>query len=144
MASEDDKKPTLAAIVALLSLAAGGYLLYQDPLISSRPIQLESSDKRIIHGDDRVQARLLEDPFEAVQSHREKERDEQRKLSSLSDLHNHHDLKIPSCLVVPKQTGVRFREAGSVREVTEQQPERTERTAKCLEPKEPVEEEGAR
>ncbi|UVT18590.1 MAG: hypothetical protein H8K03_12215 [Nitrospira sp.] len=92
MATEDDKKPSIAAIIALVGITAGGYFVYQGPLISSRPVMLGTSDKRVIHGDDRVQARLWEDPFEAVQIHREKEKDEQQHSSCGSNSSNHHDI----------------------------------------------------
>lgn len=69
---EEKSKLPLAGIVALLLTVVSSLIIYQVPLKSSRPIDKEA-EKAVSVGADRVQARLWQDPFEAVSTHRQKE-----------------------------------------------------------------------
>src|SRR5581483_4845137 len=59
----------IAGLIAV-ALAIGGVWLYQSPLHSSRPSPESGAETRLTH--DPVLARLWEDPFAAVDEHREK------------------------------------------------------------------------
>src|SRR5581483_7245301 len=59
----------IAGLIAVV-LAIGGIWLYQSPLHSSRPSPESGAETRLTH--DPVLARLWEDPFAAVDEHREK------------------------------------------------------------------------
>ena len=69
---EEKSKLPLAGIVALLLAVVSSLVIYQVPLKTSRPIDKEA-EKAVSIGADRVQARLWQDPFEAVSTHRQKE-----------------------------------------------------------------------
>ncbi|ULA65168.1 MAG: conserved membrane protein of unknown function [Nitrospira sp.] len=74
MAEQKNEKPTLplTGLVALLLALVSGLVISQVPLKTSRPIDKEA-EKAGSAGMDRVQARLWQDPFEAVATHRQKE-----------------------------------------------------------------------
>jgi hypothetical protein len=69
---EEKSKLPLAGIVALLLAVVSSLVIYQVPLKTSRPIDKEAEKVGSV-GVDRVQARLWQDPFEAVSTHRQKE-----------------------------------------------------------------------
>lgn len=71
MAEQRDEKPKLPlAGVAVLVTMIGGLLVYQDfALKTSRPVDKEKANYLSLD-KDRVQARLWQDPFEAVATHR--------------------------------------------------------------------------
>lgn len=74
MAEPKDDKPKLplAGLLALLFAAVSSLIIYQGPIKTSRPIDKEA-EKSASVVRDRVQARLWQDPFEAVASHMQKE-----------------------------------------------------------------------
>lgn len=81
---KDDKpKLPLAGLIALLFAAVSSLIIYQGPIKTSRPIDKEA-EKSASVVRDRVQARLWQDPFEAVASHMEKEK------ASDGKEHGHH------------------------------------------------------
>ena len=69
---EEKSKLPLTGIVALLLAVVSSLVIYQVPLKTSRPIDKEAEKVGSV-GTDRVQARLWQDPFEAVSTHRQKE-----------------------------------------------------------------------
>lgn len=71
MADQQDDKPRLPlAGLAILVTMIGGLLVYQDfALKTSRPVDKEKANYLPLD-KDRVQARLWQDPFEAVATHR--------------------------------------------------------------------------
>ncbi|MDA0738653.1 MAG: hypothetical protein O2999_05485 [Nitrospirae bacterium] len=87
----DQSKFPLTSMLALVAVVSG-LLISQIPLNTSRPIGQEA-ENLVFVGDDRVQSRLWQDPFEAVDDHLDKER-QQRKESKVSpeDQHDHHKL----------------------------------------------------
>jgi len=74
MAEENQDKFSLplAGVATLLALA-GAVFFYQSPLKTSRPIDQEAEKKVASH--TRVQSRLWQDPFEAVETHRLQKRE---------------------------------------------------------------------
>lgn len=74
MAEKPDEKfkLPLTGLVALLIAAVSSFIIYQVPLKTSRPIDKEA-EKYVSVKADRVQARLWQDPFEAVSTHQLKE-----------------------------------------------------------------------
>lgn len=76
MPSDEKQEPKLPLqnVVLLAGAVAGAIWLYQGPLKSSRPVEELSSEKLEVIGDRRVQARLWQDPFDAVARHIESER----------------------------------------------------------------------
>ena len=85
MAEPKDDKPKLplAGLIALLFAAVSSLIIYQGPIKTSRPIDKEA-EKSASVVRDRVQARLWQDPFEAVASHMQKEK------ASDGQAHGHH------------------------------------------------------
>ena len=90
MADSSDNKPKLplTSMLALLAVVSG-LLVSQIPLKTSRPIGKEA-ESHVFVGDDRVQSRLWQDPFDAVESHLEKEH--ARSEGSGESSHEHHGL----------------------------------------------------
>jgi len=82
---EEKSKLPLTGIVALLLAVVSSLIIYQVPLKTSRPIDKEA-EKAVSIGADRVQARLWQDPFEAVSTHRQKE----AAVEKLPDSDAHH------------------------------------------------------
>lgn len=74
MASEPrpDSKLPISGIFVLAAAAIGGFLIYQEPLQSTRPVVSEADRLAATEGE-LVQARLWQDPFEAVAEHCQKE-----------------------------------------------------------------------
>ncbi len=70
---EDKPKLPLAGLMALLLAAVSSLIIYQGPIKTSRPID-KDAEKSASVVRDRVQARLWQDPFEAVASHMQKEK----------------------------------------------------------------------
>ncbi len=70
MAEQPDEKfkLPLAGMVALVVAAVSSLLIYQVPLKTARPIDKEA-EKYVSVKADQVQARLWQDPFEAVSTH---------------------------------------------------------------------------
>ena len=54
--------------VGLIVAAIAGFVIYQAPLKSSRPISMDSERLRAL-GERQVQARLWQDPLAAVEAH---------------------------------------------------------------------------
>lgn len=94
---EERSKLPLTGVVALLLAVVSSLIIYQVPLKTSRPIDKEA-EKTLAIGVDRVQARLWQDPFEAVSTHRLKEATTQH-----SDAHTHHTF--PRLLTAVTQAG---------------------------------------
>lgn len=97
MPSDEKQEPKLPLqnVVLLVGAVAGAVWLYQGPLKSSRPVEELSSQRLEAIGDRRVQARLWQDPFDAVARHIESEqrlggsedvRDQDSHRHSLDDL----------------------------------------------------------
>ena len=87
----DEKSETklpVQNLVLLASAVLGAVWLYEGPLKSSRPVEELSSQRLEVVGDRRVQARLWQDPFDAVTRHRdvEKQNGELRHTHSLRSL----------------------------------------------------------
>ena len=87
----DEKSETKLPVQNLVLLAGavlGAVWLYEGPLKSSRPVEELSSQRLEVVGDRRVQARLWQDPFDAVARHRdvEKQNSELMHIHSLRDL----------------------------------------------------------
>jgi hypothetical protein len=59
----------LPELLLLITVVTGGVWLYEGPLKSSRPVQSEESRRSAALVDTRVDARLWQDPFEAVDTH---------------------------------------------------------------------------
>jgi hypothetical protein len=85
----DKPKLPLTSMLALVAVVSG-LLVSQVPLKTSRPISPDA-EHQVLVGDDRVQSRLWQDPFEAVDAHLEEER--KRAQESPGLLHGSHDLK---------------------------------------------------
>ncbi|MDT7041037.1 hypothetical protein [Candidatus Nitronereus thalassa] len=114
MPDQQEEKPKLP-LTSMLALVAvvSGLLVSQIPLKTSRPIGKEA-DNLVLVGDDRVQSRLWQDPFEAVDDHLVKER-QQAKENNVSH-EGHHALEDlahvihrlapenPSFLILPVMT----------------------------------------
>lgn len=85
MAEQKDEKPRLPlAGVAILVTMIGGLLIYQDfTLKTSRPVDKEKASHLSLE-KDRVQARLWQDPFEAVETHRLNEQKRIKELGKTS------------------------------------------------------------
>lgn len=77
MAEEQQDKFTLpiAGVATLLALM-GAVFFYQSPLKTSRPIDQEAEKKAA--SQERIQSRLWQDPFEAVQTHQLRELEHQK------------------------------------------------------------------
>ncbi|OQW35865.1 MAG: hypothetical protein A4E19_15520 [Nitrospira sp. SG-bin1] len=74
--SSDERSETKLPVQNLILLASavlGTIWFYEDPLKSSRPVEEHSSQRPEVTGDRRVQARLWQDPFDAVARHRDVE-----------------------------------------------------------------------
>jgi hypothetical protein len=87
----DEKSETklpVQNLVLLASAVLGAVWLYEGPLKSSRPVEELSSQRLEVVGDRRVQARLWQDPFDAVSRHQdvEKQDGELRHIHSLRGL----------------------------------------------------------
>ncbi|MDR4480829.1 MAG: hypothetical protein R3B37_13930 [Nitrospira sp.] len=95
---EERSKLPLTGVVALLLAVVSSLIIYQVPLKTSRPIDKEA-EKTLAIGVDRVQARLWQDPFEAVSTHRLKE----ATTTQHSDAHTHHTF--PRLLTAVTQAG---------------------------------------
>ncbi len=89
MAEQKDEKSKLplTGVVALLLAAVSSLIIYQVPLKTSRPIDKET-EKYLSVKADRVQARLWQDPFEAISTHQLKEA--ASKPAGGSHVHSHH------------------------------------------------------
>ncbi len=74
MAEQPDEKfkLPLAGLATLLVAAVSSFIIYQAPLKTSRPINKEP-ETYVSVKTDRVQARLWQDPFEAISTHQLKE-----------------------------------------------------------------------
>lgn len=70
--SDEKSKLPLTGLVALVVAAVSSLIIYQVPLKTSRPIDKEA-EKYVSVKANRVQARLWQDPFEAVATHQLKE-----------------------------------------------------------------------
>lgn len=90
MADQPNEKTKLP-VTSMLALVAvvSGLVISQIPLKTSRPIGKEA-ENLVFVGDDRVQSRLWQDPFEAVDDHVDKE--QQRGSESHLLDHDHHSL----------------------------------------------------
>jgi hypothetical protein len=87
----DEKSETklpVQNLVLLASAVLGAVWLYEGPLKSSRPVEELSSQRLEVVGERRVQARLWQDPFDAVARHWaiEKQNGESGHIHSLRDL----------------------------------------------------------
>jgi hypothetical protein len=71
---QEEPKLPLQHVVLLIAAVAGGLWLYQGPLKSSRPVQDLTPPDSSGALDDRVPARLWQDPFEAVEQFDKRER----------------------------------------------------------------------
>lgn len=93
MAEPKDDKPKLplTGIVALVLALVSSLLIYQVPLKTSRPIDKEA-EKAAAVAPDRVQARLWQDPFEAVTTHRLKEGSQKRAGQDSTQHHTAADV----------------------------------------------------
>ncbi|MDT3776371.1 hypothetical protein PJI16_02200 [Nitrospira sp. MA-1] len=98
--SDDSKIPVTGLLILLTVL--GGFLYYQQPFRSERPVN-EQQGKSLIVGDKRVQSRLWQDPFASVKAHKNAEpkaNQSQSEAPSLQDSSNgsgtrdHHKLGI--------------------------------------------------
>ncbi|GKS59670.1 hypothetical protein YTPLAS18_31970 [Nitrospira sp.] len=69
-----DSKFPIQNVILLAGAMAGALWLYQGPLKSSRPVEEFASQKVEVFGDRRVQARLWQDPFDAIVRHLEAEK----------------------------------------------------------------------
>lgn len=81
MSGEKKKlSPLISTYVIALALAGVAYVLFQPPLESIRPgtAGLKGLGPR---GDDRVQARIWQDPFMAVRDHQEGEKERENDLN---------------------------------------------------------------
>lgn len=67
----DDSKIPITGLLILLTVL-GGFLYYQQPFKSDRPVN-EQQGKAEIVGDKRVQSRLWQDPFASVKAHKNAE-----------------------------------------------------------------------
>ncbi len=84
----DEKfKLPLTGLIALVLAAVSSLIIYQVPLKTSRPIDKEA-EKYLSVKADRVQARLWQDPFEAVSTHQLKE--VSSKPVGGTHAHSHH------------------------------------------------------
>ena len=72
----DKSKVPLTGVFVLVALL-GGLWAYQGPLQSSRPVT-KHAETHVIKGDEHVQARLWQDPFEAVEAHLAKEKEREK------------------------------------------------------------------
>ena len=90
MAEQQNDRPKLpfTSILALMAVVSG-LLVSQIPLKTSRPIGKEA-ESQVFVGDERVQSRLWQDPFEAVEAHLEKERKRGKEFKE--PVHGHHRL----------------------------------------------------
>jgi hypothetical protein len=86
---EEKSKFPVTSMLALVAVVSG-LLVSQIPLKTSRPIAKEA-ENLVFVGDDRVQSRLWQDPFEAVDDHLDKERQQGKENQAAS--HDHHTLK---------------------------------------------------
>ncbi|NOU11011.1 MAG: hypothetical protein HOO98_13500 [Nitrospira sp.] len=87
----DEKSETklpVQNLVLLASAVLGAVWLYEGPLKSSRPVEELSSQRLEVVGDRRVQARLWQDPFDAVSRHR----DVEKQNGKLGHTHSLRDL----------------------------------------------------
>lgn len=91
MADQPNEKTKLP-VTSMLALVAvvSGLVISQIPLKTSRPIGKEA-ENLVFVGDDRVQSRLWQDPFEAVDDHVDKEQQQVRQ-SRAPDHDHHHGL----------------------------------------------------
>jgi len=81
----DKPKLPLTSMLALVAVVSG-LLVSQVPLKTSRPISPDA-EHQVLVGDDRVQSRLWQDPFEAVAAHLDKEKKQVKE--SHASLHDH-------------------------------------------------------
>ena len=90
MADSPNEQPKfpLTSMLALVAVVSG-LLISQIPLKTSRPIGKEA-ENLVFVGDDRVQSRLWQDPFEAVDDHLEKEKSKGKDGHLVH--HDHHTL----------------------------------------------------
>ncbi len=95
MAEQQDEKPRLPlAGLAILVTMIGGLLVYQDfALKTSRPVDKEKANYLSLD-KDRVQARLWQDPFEAVATHRINEQKRPRESGKTAGPATIDDLSI--------------------------------------------------
>src|SRR5687768_12783318 len=95
MAEQQDEKPRLPlAGLAILVTMIGGLLVYQDfALKTSRPVDKEKANYLSLD-KDRVQARLWQDPFEAVATHRINEQKRSRESGKTAGPATIDDLSI--------------------------------------------------
>ncbi|MDN5936852.1 MAG: hypothetical protein L0H75_11900, partial [Nitrosospira sp.] len=67
--SEDKSRPVLAGVLALMALMGSLFVYQEISLKTSRPIDKEKTTY-VVLDEGRVQARLWQDPFKAVETHR--------------------------------------------------------------------------
>ncbi|MDN5752228.1 MAG: hypothetical protein L0H15_02970 [Nitrosospira sp.] len=67
--SEDKSRPVLAGVLALMALAGSLFVYQEISLKTSRPIDKEKTTY-VVLDEGKVQARLWQDPFKAVETHR--------------------------------------------------------------------------
>lgn len=97
MAAKDSDEPRVQIHQILLLIAAmtGGIWLYESPLKSSRPVAQDIGNKSLVtSGADRVQARLWQDPFEAVETHIKSEESTSSGGSARDETAHSHSLSL--------------------------------------------------
>src|SRR5215831_3330175 len=97
MASTESAEPRVQIHQILLLIAAmtGGIWLYEGPLKSSRPVAQDIESKSAVtSGADRVQARLWQDPFEAVETHVKSEESKNSGGSARGETAHAHSLTL--------------------------------------------------
>ncbi len=96
MASKEsgDPKPQIHQIVLLIAAVTGGVWFYQNPLISSRPVQGTEIKIEKTMEDERVSARLWQDPFEAVETHVKSEESRRSARTPQSKYPHSHSLSL--------------------------------------------------
>lgn len=93
---EKEREPPfqIREIILLVAAVTGGVWFSQNPLVSSRPVQGTEIIIEKTMGDERVSARLWQDPFEAVETHVKAE-ESQGSARTLQGKHLHsHSLSL--------------------------------------------------
>lgn len=91
----DESKFQIHQIVLLIAAMTGGVWLYEGPLKSSRPVAQDIENKSAVTGGaDRVQARLWQDPFEAVEIHVKSEASKNSGSSARGEIAHSHSLTL--------------------------------------------------
>lgn len=91
----DESRFQIHQIVLLFAAMAGGVWLYESSLKSSRPVTHDIENKSAVtSGADRVQARLWQDPFEAVETHVKSEESKNSGSSARGEIAHAHSLTL--------------------------------------------------